>query len=213
MNSLQFVTLSGVPIEIVELKWPFHQSTSGSDWYVLHGRVDLLERASTDKLHAEVAVAITQTMKEALGSLEPQNAEGMAVNAIRKTIDNGQLAFLKSGKLQPVHVTSRYYSFALKKVQFPAQSEQEARELIKRRVFWLGTHEATRIAEHYDCEYVNLPPEKMLEMAGQLAAQGIIQLQGDSARATDLLLKEEAEIRAAMQKGVEAGKSATKISA
>jgi hypothetical protein len=213
MNSLQFVTLSGVPIEIAELKWPFHQSTSGSDWYVLHGRVNLLESASADKLHAEVAVAMTQTMKEALGSLEPQNAEGMVVNAIRKTIDNGQVAFLKSGKLQPVHVTSRYYSFTLKKVQFPPQSEQDVRELIKRRVFWVGTHEATPIADHYDCEYVNLPREKMLELAAQLACQGIIQLQGDSARATDWLLKEDATIRAAMQKAVETGKAATKISA
>src|SRR5215469_18775320 len=186
MASLRFVTLSGVPIEIAELKWPFHQSTSGSDWFVLHGKVDLLEAVGGERLHAEVAVAMTQTMKDALGSLEAKDAEGMVVNAIRKTIDNGQIAFLKSGKLQPVHVTSRFYSFALKKVQFPTQSEQEALELIKRRVFWLGMHEATPIADHYDCEYVNLSREKMLELAAQLAAQGIIQLQGDSARATDL---------------------------
>src|SRR5258708_25560454 len=41
-----------VPIEITDLKWPFHQSTSGADWFVLHGRADLLE--SPEKLHAEV---------------------------------------------------------------------------------------------------------------------------------------------------------------
>src|SRR5215813_4236212 len=183
--SLRFVTLSGVPIEIAELKWPFHQSTSGSDWFVLHGRVDLADAASTEKLQAEVAVAMTQTMKQALGSLEPKDAEGMVVNAIRKTIDNGQLAFLKSGKLQPVHVTSRYYSFALKKIQFPAQSEQDARELIKRRVFWLGNAAPVEIAHDYDCEYVNFPREKILELAGQLAREGLIALDGDSARATE----------------------------
>src|SRR5215831_11927393 len=164
---LHFVTLSGVPIAVSELKWPFHPSTSGSDWLVLHGRVDLLEGASAEKLHAEVAVAITQTMKNALGSLEPRAVEGMVVNAIRKTIDNGQLAFLKSGKLQPVHVTSRYYSILLKRVQFPTQSEQEARELIKRRVFWLGQKEPVDVAPQYDCEYVNLTREKMLELAKQ----------------------------------------------
>jgi len=211
--SLRFVTLSGVPIEIAELKWPFHQSTSGSDWFVLHGRVDLADAASTEKLQAEVAVAMTQTMKQALGSLEPEDAEGMVVNAIRKTIDNGQLAFLKSGKLQPVHVTSRYYSFALKKIQFPAQSEQDARELIKRHVFWLGGAAPVEIAHGYDCEYVNFPREKMLELAGQLAREGLIALDGDSARATEALQKEASSIRAAMQKGVEAGKAATKISA
>jgi hypothetical protein len=210
---MNFVTLSGVPITISELKWPFHQSTSGSDWFVLHGRVDLLARANPEKLHAEVAVAMTQTMKDALGSLEPHHAEGMVVNAIRKTIDNGQLAFLKSGKLQPVHVTSRYYSFALKQVQFPTQSEQDARELIKRSVFWLGNEAPVEIAHRYDCEYVNHPREKMLQLAGQLAKEGLIELSGDSARATSALQKEEASMIATMHRGVEAGKAATKISA
>ena len=213
MLPLRLVTLSGVPIEITQLRWPFHKSTSGSDWFVLHGRVDLLDPASAEKLHAEVAVAMTQTMKEALGSLEPQMVEGMVVNAIRKTIDNGQLAFLKSGKLQPVHVTSRYYSFLLKRVQFPTQSEQEARELIKRRVFWLGQKEPVDVAPQYDCEYVNLTREKMLELAKQLAKQGMILLDGQSAQPADALHKEEASFRAAMQKGVEAGKAATKVSA
>ncbi|HKD59100.1 MAG TPA: hypothetical protein VKB47_01505, partial [Terracidiphilus sp.] len=64
---LHFVTLSGVPIAVSELKWPFHPSTSGSDWLVLHGRVNLL--GSDEGLHAEVAVGMTQTMKDALGSL------------------------------------------------------------------------------------------------------------------------------------------------
>lgn len=213
MLSLRFVTLSGVPIEVAELKWPFHQSTSGSDWFVLHGRVDLLDRANPEKLHVEVAIAMTQTMKEALGSLEPEHAESMVVNAVRKTIDNGQLAFLKSGKLQPVHVTSRYYNFALKKIQFPAQSENDVRELIKRRVFWLGDQGPVAIAHPYDCEYVNFSREKMLELAAQLAKEGLIELTGDSARGTEALRKEEASIVAAMNKGVEAGRAATKISA
>ena len=210
-SALRFVTLTGVPIEIVELKWPFHQSTSGADWFILHGRVDLLE--SPEKLHAEVAVGMTQTMKDALGSLEPQHAESIVVNAIRKTIDNGQLAFLKSGKLQPAHVTSRFYSFAAKKVQFPTQPEQEVRELIKRRVFWLGMQSPVEIAHPYDCQYVNQPREKMMELAQQLASQEIIYLDGDRARAGDALRKEAPAIRAAMQKAVEAGTAATKISA
>lgn len=213
MASLRFVTLSGIPIEIAELKWPFHQSTSGSDWFVLHGLVDLLDRVNPEKLHAEVAVAMTQTMKEVLGSLEPEHAESVVVNGIRKTIDNGQVAFLKSGKLQPVHVTSRYYSFALKKIQFPSQPEQDVRELIKRRVFWLGESSPVEIAHPYDCEYVNLSREKMLDIAAQLTKERLIELTGDSARPTDALRKEEAGILAAMHKGVEAGRAATKVSA
>jgi hypothetical protein len=214
-RSLRFVTLSGVPIDIVELKWPFHASSSGSDWLVLHGRVELL--GSDEGLHAEVSVGMTQTMKDALGSLAEEHAEGLVVNSIRKTIDNGQLALLKSGKLQPVHVTSRFYSFAAKKIQFPTQAENDVQELIKRRVFWLsarlGQGAPMDIADPYDCQYVNFPREKMIEMAQQVAAQGLIHLQADHAVASPRLLEQEPAILAAMHKGVEAGKSATKVTA
>ncbi len=141
----------------------------------------------------------------------------MVVNSIRKTIDNGQLALMKSGKLQPVHVTSRFYSFAAKKIQFPTQAEADVRDLIKRRVFWLGARlgrgAPVEIVHPYDCQYVNFPREKMLEMAQQLASQGFIRLQGDHAVASERLLQEEPAILAAMHKGVDAGKAATKVSA
>jgi hypothetical protein len=212
---LHFVTLSGVPVNVRELKWPFHHSTSGSDWLVLHGRVDLL--GSDEGLHAEVAVGMTQTMKEELGSVAPESAEGLVVNSIRKTIDNGQLALLKSGKLQPVYITTRFYSFTAKKIQFPTQAEPDVRELIKRRVFWLsaqvGEGVPTDVAHAYDCQYVNFTREKMLEMAQQLDSQGLIRLQGDHATATEKLLQEAPSMVDGMHKGVEAGKAATKITA
>jgi hypothetical protein len=212
---LHFVTLSGVPVFIAELKWPFHASTSGADWHILHGRADLLGNA--DGLHVEVAVGMTQTMKDSLGSLDAENAEGLVVNSIRKTIDNGQLAFVKSGKLQPVHVTSRFYSFAAKKIQFPTQSEQDVLEMLKRRVFWLsaktGKGAPVSMVHPYDCQYVNFSREKMLELAQKLAAQGLLNLESEFATATDALMKEEPEFLAAMHKGVEAGIAANKVSA
>lgn len=212
---LNFVTLSGVPINVSELRWPFHPSTSGSDWLVLHGRVELL--GNSDGLHAEVAVGMTQTMKDALGSLAQEHAEGLVVNSIRKTIDNGQVAFMKSGKLQPVHVTSRFYSFASKQIQFPTQLEKDVQELIKRRVYWLssrlGGGAPVEIAHPYDCQYVNLAREKMLEAAHHLAAEGLIAVHSDHAVAIERLLQEEPAILEAMHKGVEAGNAATKVSA
>jgi hypothetical protein len=212
---LHFVTLSGVPIHVSELKWPFHPSTSGADWHVLHGRAELL--GSNEGLHVEVAVGMTQTMKDALGSLEPDNAESMVVNAIRKTIDNGQLAFVKSGKLQPVHVTSRFYSFVTKRIQFPTQTEQDVMEMLKRRVFWLGAKSGkgapVSVAHPYDCQYVNFSREKMVELAQKLAAQGLLNLESEFATATSELLKEEPAFVAAMNKGVEAGIAANKVSA
>src|SRR5262249_29919869 len=209
---LYFVTLSGVPIEIAELKWPFHASTSGSDWLVLHGRVNMV--GSDEGVPAEVAGGLAQTIKEALGSLAEEHAEGLVVNAIRKTIDNGQLAFLKSGKLQPAHVTSRFYSFTAKKIQFPAQSENAVREMLRRRVFWLGRRgAAVEIAHPYDCQYVNFSRELMLAAAQQLAEQGWLRLGADRATASPSLLKDEPAMVAAMHTGVEAGKAATKVTA
>jgi hypothetical protein len=212
---LHFVTLSGVPIHVSELKWPFHPSTSGADWHVLHGRAELL--GSDEGLHVEVAVGMTQTMKDALGSLEPDNAESLVVNSIRKTIDNGQLAFVKSGKLQPVHVTSRFYSFVAKRIQFPTQSEQDVMEMLKRRIFWLsaksGKGAPVSVAHPYDCQYVNFSREKMLALAQQLAAQGLLNLESEFATATSALLKEEPAFIEAMHKGVEAGIAANKVSA
>lgn len=213
-HPLHFVTLSGVPISVTDLKWPFHPSTSGADWLILHGRADLL--GSDEGLHCEVAVGMTQTMKDALGSLAQEDAEGLVVNSIRKVLDNGQLAMVKSGKLQPVHVTSRFYSFPAKKIQFPTQSEDDAREMLKRRVFWLSrvtNGGPVEVAHPYDCQYVNLPREKMLELAKQLAGQGLMKLEGDQAIASDWLMQQESAMIAAMQKGVEAGKAATKITA
>jgi len=212
---LHFVTLSGVPIHVSELKWPFHPSTSGADWHVLHGRAELL--GSNEGLHVEVAVGMTQTMKDALGSLEPESAESLVVNSIRKTIDNGQLAFVKSGKLQPVHVTSRFYSFVTKRIQFPTQTEQDVMEMLKRRVFWLGAKSGkgapVSVAHPYDCQYVNFSREKMIELAQKLAAQGLLNLESEFATAASALMKEEPAFVAAMHKGVEAGIAANKVSA
>jgi hypothetical protein len=160
---------------------------------------------------------MTQTMKDALGSLEPDHAEGLVVNSIRKTIDNGQLAFVKSGKLQPVHVTSRFYSFVTKKIQFPTQSEQDVMEMIKRRVFWLsartGKGAPVSVVHSYDCQYVNVTPEKILELAQRLASQGLLTLESEFASATNALLQEEPAIMDAMHKGIEAGIAANKVSA
>ncbi|HEY7406609.1 MAG TPA: hypothetical protein VIB39_23980, partial [Candidatus Angelobacter sp.] len=132
-------------------------------------------------------------------------------------IDNGQLAFVKSGKLQPVHVTSRYYSFVTKEIQFPTQSDHDVLQLLKSRIFWIGAKAnkgaPISLAHPYDCQYVNVSRQRILELAKQLVAQGLINLESEFATATDALLKEEPAFIAAMNRGVEAGIAANKVSA
>ena len=66
-----WVTLTGLPLTI-KLNWPFHQSTSGADFWVLHGDIRL---EGSDGLHAPVAVNLSQTVREIMPSLEPKDAE------------------------------------------------------------------------------------------------------------------------------------------
>ncbi len=69
-------------------------------------------------LHAKVAASVTLTFAEIVPAMEQPYAESFVYNAIRKTVDRGQLEFLKSGNRQPVPVTTRYYSRWQKKFLF-----------------------------------------------------------------------------------------------
>src|ERR1700719_4940470 len=114
------VTLSGLPLTI-ELEWPFHRSTSGADFWVLHGDIRL---EGSEGLHAPVAVNLSQTVREVIPSLEPKDAEAPVINALRKEVDRRQIEFLKSGKLLPVPFSSRHYDFKRQKWMFGKASDE-----------------------------------------------------------------------------------------
>src|SRR5262245_66265765 len=90
-----YVTLTGLPLSF-HLEWPFHRSSSGADFHVLHGDIRLENGAG---LHAPVAVNLSATVREVLPSLEPKDVEAPVINSLRKEVDRRQLEFLKSGKL------------------------------------------------------------------------------------------------------------------
>src|ERR1700756_2212493 len=108
-NGLQdkkvYVTLTGLPLSF-QLEWPFHKSTSGADFWVLHADIAL---ESSDGLHAPVSVNLSATVYEVSPSLEPKDIEAPMINALRKEVDKKQIEFLKSGKRVPVQFSSRYY--------------------------------------------------------------------------------------------------------
>src|SRR5207248_11604615 len=94
-----YVTLTGLPLSF-ELRWPFHKSTSGADFWVLHGDIRLENSAG---LHAPVAVNLSATVREGMRSLEPNDAVAPIIKNLRKEVDRRQVEFAKSGKLVPVH--------------------------------------------------------------------------------------------------------------
>ena len=53
---------------------------------------------------------MTVTFAEIVPRHQQPYAETFIYNAVRKTLDRGQLELLKSGNRQPVPVTTRYYS-------------------------------------------------------------------------------------------------------
>lgn len=140
-----WVTLTGLPLT-VRLEWPFHQSTSGADFWVLHGDIRL---EGSDGLHAMVAVNLSQTVREVLPSLEPKDAEAPVINALRKEVDRRQIEFVKSGKLLPVPFSSRHYDLKRQQWMFGKATDEAMTAFVQRKVFWetrLGESHPTKIA-------------------------------------------------------------------
>jgi hypothetical protein len=205
-----YITLTGLPLRI-DLEWPFHASTSGADWFSLHGRVWLADGRDGQPdsgLHADVAVNVSQVIKEALPSLEPQHAESAAVNAIRKELDVRQLELLKSAKRLPVHVSSRVYDFKRQRLIFARADDEQLRDFLMRKAWWTAAQAAQEttiwLTDPWDLEYVNSTAEHMTEAAQRLVTEGLLVIDGDYARATAALIAQADEVvgamRAALQK-------------
>lgn len=182
-----YVTLSGIPLHI-DIDWPFHRSTSGADFYVVH--VDLKVADGSD-LHAPVAVNLSSTVKEVVPSLEKEATEGPVINALRKEVDRKQLEFLKSGKLVPVHFSSRHYDFKRNRWAFGAKSEEEITQLLLRKAYWQtkGIQGKVWMADPIDALYVDATPQHLLDLAKGLSSKKLIHLEGEWATATEQLLK------------------------
>ena len=197
-----YVTLGGMPIAFGQFQWPFHRSTSGADTHIVHGEVHLAD-GGTHNLHAKVAASVTLTFAEIVPAMEQPYAETFVYNAVRKTIDLGQLEFIKSGNRQPVPVTTRYYSRWQKKFLFTETNDQERLEYLLRKVYWLsgvlGESAPVWIADPRDAQYLNTTEEDLLRMAGDKAGEGLLALYGDFAAATPKLLSRGPEYQAGLE--------------
>jgi hypothetical protein len=197
-----YVTLAGLPVAFGQFQWPFHQSTSGADTYIVHGEMHLAD-GGTHNLHAKVAAAVTQTFAEIVPAMEQPYAETFVYNAVRKTVDLGQLEFLKSGNRQPVPVTTRYYSRWQKKFVFNDTDDTERLNYLLCKVYWLsgvlGESKPVWIADPRDAQYLNTTEQDLLRMAGDEAGEGLRVLDGEFAAATPALMARAPEYQAALE--------------
>jgi len=200
-----YVTLAGLPIAFGNFQWPFHQSTSGSDTYIVHGEMHLAD-GGAHNLHAKLAASVTLTFAEIVPAMEQPYAETFVYNAVRKTVDYGQLEFVKSGNRQPVPVTTRYYSRWQKKFLFTETNDAERLEYLLRKVYWLsgvlGEGKPVWIADPRDAQYLNTTETDLLRMAGHEAGEGLLVLNGQFAAATPALLAREPEYRAKLDEAL-----------
>src|SRR3984893_17529949 len=176
-----WMTLTGLPLTF-KWEWPFHQSTSGADFWVLHADIQLENSAG---LHARVAVNLSATVREVLPSLEPKDAEAPVINALRKEVDRRQLEFAKSGKLVPVQFSSRHYDFKRQKWMFGKASDEEIVLLLTRKVYWQKRVEGGTawVGDAAEALYVEPSSEHLLDLAKKMETQGLIKLEGEWAAA------------------------------
>ncbi len=199
------VTLHGMPVRI-ELQWPFHRSEGGSDWYVVHGTLRLNDGGP---LHADLALNLAQTVREVLPSLDSDLAFWVAINTARKALDDKQLELLKSGKRQPVPVSSRCYSIRQQHFTFQHATPEQIEEFVARKVFWGSGSERqpVLIPDPCDAQYLGAADpnmvDKLIAAAKDLAARGMIELAGDYARAADGLLAQRGSFIAAKDHALE----------
>ena len=235
-----WVTLAGLPLTMT-LEWPFHPSTSGADFWVLHGDIVL---EGSEGLHAPVAVNLSQTVREVMPSLEPKDAETPVINALRKEVDRRQIEFVKSGKLLPVPFSSRHYDFKRQQWVFGKASDETMAEFVERKVFWQtrlgkspllakdarnGAPESESpllakdarngapglgddaygigkvwIGDPAEAQYLQTTPQHLMDVAGRLvAAQGLIQTDGEWAEATPALMNQAQRFESARMAALE----------
>jgi hypothetical protein len=196
-----YVTRTGLPLSF-KLEWPFRRATSGADFDVLHTVITL---ENSEGLRALVAVNLSVTLREVLPSLEPKDTEAPVINALRKEVDHKQTEFVKSGKLVPLPLSSRHYSFKLKKWVFGKATDDEIVRMIERKVYW-----QTRLVggdvwlgDPTEALYLDTTIDHIAEIAAGLAQQGLFTLARRHATALPALMDQkdrfESEMTAALQ--------------
>ncbi len=193
------VTLEGLPVTFRNFRWPFHSSTSGADSYLVHGEI-YLEDGTNSALHAKIAAAMTVTFAEIVPAPEQPYAEAFLYNAVRKTLDQGQLELVKSGNRQPVPMTTRYFSPWQRRFFFTDTDDAARLEYLTGKCFWLsgvlGGSEPVWVADPRDAQYLNTTEAELLRLAVDAAGQGWLRLEGEFAAATPALMARAEEFRA-----------------
>jgi len=183
-----YVTRTGLPLSF-HFDWPFRKSTAGADFWYLHAEIRLENGAGMSSL---AAVNLSATLREIMPSLEAADTEAPIINALRKEVDRRQLEFMKSGKLVPVHFSSRHYDFKRSKWVFGQASDEEVSTLIVRKIYWQTKIVGGNVwlADPTEALYLETTADHVIEIAGRMAKDGLFTLEKGYARANQALMAE-----------------------
>jgi hypothetical protein len=139
-------------------------------------------------------------LREVLPSLDPQDTEGPVINALRKEVDNQQIEFVKSGKLVPLPLSSRHYSFKRKQWAFGNATDEEIARLIERKVYW-----QTRLVggdvwlgDPTEALYLDTSTDHIAEIAAKIGPQGLFTMARRYATALPQLMDQAERFEAVM---------------
>jgi hypothetical protein len=135
-------------------------------------------------------------------------AESFIYNAVRKTMDQGQLELVKSGNRQPVPLTTRYYSLKQKKFIFNDTTAQQRQQFLAGKVFWLsgvlGGGAPVWLEDPRDAQYLDCSADELRKDIQALVVDGTVQLSGaDFAVPTAKLMEREQEFRHVLAQALE----------
>ena len=200
-SKIIYVARTGLPLSF-KLEWPFRHATSGADFDVLHTVITL---ENSDGLRALVAVNLSATLREVLPSLEPKDLEAPVINALRKEVDHKQTEFVKSGKLVPLPLSSRHYSFKQKQWVFGKASDVEIAVMIERKVYWQTCLVGGEVwlGDPTEAQYLETTIDHIAEIAGELSKRRLFTTARGHAVALPALMDQgerfESEMAAARQ--------------
>ncbi len=190
-----YVTLKGLPLAF-NIEWPFHKSTSGADFWVLHCDISL---ANSEGLHAPVSVNLSATVREIMPSLEPKDAEAPVIAALRKEVDQRQVEFVKSGKLVPVNFSSRHYDFKRNRWVFGHATDEVITTFLERKIYWqtklVGGN--VWIADPTEALYLETTTDRLAEIASTMARSGLVTMQNHFANANQTLMAQHEKFESA----------------
>lgn len=187
-----YLTLSGLPLSF-EFQWPFHKSTSGADFWVLHG-VAYLEDGSG--LRSDFSIHLTQTIHPMMPGMDADTALPYVINVVRRMVDTKDLEFLRSGKRQPIDLSSRFKNFKTGGWRFASASDDEVRELLRQSSYWIGVklgRERFSLADETNALYAGATKERLLDISKGLESDGWLRVEGELAVATEKTKSHAAE--------------------